>query len=58
MPILIFNTDCRNRVKFSARDLQEMLWIMCKFPENKAGKGVIFLFVKIKLYLRVYGKSV
>jgi hypothetical protein len=58
MTNLIFHTDCRNRVQFSARDLHEMLWMMCKFHKTKAGKTVLFLLVKIKLQIRVYGKSV
>jgi len=35
MTILIFHTDCRNRVKFIARDLHGTLWILCKFHKIK-----------------------
>jgi hypothetical protein len=57
MTNLIFHTDCRNRVKFSTRDMHEILWVVCKFHKTKAGNAVLFLLVKIKLQLRVYGKS-
>jgi len=58
MTILIVHTDCRNSVKFSTRNLHEILWTMCKFHKTKAGHTVLFLLVKMKLQLRVYGKSV